>query len=150
MDQKTQKMLDEFNRAIIKFRGVYSEWSRTHDIGYNEMLVLYTIRDNGYCTQKQICDNYLLPRQTINNVFTRMKKEGILVQKKREGTGREKVFVLSQKGEAYAKGFLDSLNAVEEQAVKLMGEEKIDAMTRLVLEYDEVLKRALDSSRQGE
>lgn len=150
MDRKTQQMLDEFNRAVIKFRGVYSEWSRRHGIGYHEMLVLYTIRDNGYCTQKQICDSYLLPRQTIHNVFVRMKKEGILVQKPGEGTGREKAFVLSQKGEVYAKGFLDSLNAVEEQAVKRMGEEKTGMMTGLVSEYGKILQEALDDRRREE
>ena len=46
------KLLGDINRAVIQFRGVYSAWSKKHGISYNEMLVLYTIRDNGFCTQK--------------------------------------------------------------------------------------------------
>lgn len=144
MDIQTQKILNEFNRAIIKFRGVYSEWSRKHNISYNEMLVLYTIREWGYCTQKQICDNYLLPRQTINNVITKMRKEDILEQKQDKKTGREKVFILTKKGELYSKAFLNSLNCIEEQAVNIMGEKKIRSMTELVMEYDNVLSEALE------
>ncbi|MBE6851818.1 MAG: MarR family transcriptional regulator, partial [Ruminococcus sp.] len=44
MNQKTHQLLNDVNRAIIKFRGVYSAWSKKHGISYNEMLVLYTIR----------------------------------------------------------------------------------------------------------
>jgi DNA-binding MarR family transcriptional regulator len=77
MNQKTHQLLNDVNRAIIKFRGVYSAWSKKHGISYNEMLVLYTIRDNGYCTQKMIGDSYLLPKQTINNVIIGMLKTDI-------------------------------------------------------------------------
>ena len=52
MNKKTHQLLNDVDRAIIRLRGVYSAWSKKHGISYNEMLVLYTIRDNGYCTQK--------------------------------------------------------------------------------------------------
>lgn len=146
MDHKTQRLLNGVNKAIIKFRGAYSAWSKKRNISYNEMLVLYTIRDDGYCTQKQICDNYLLPRQTINHVFLTMRKNGILEIHPKYRTGKEKVFVLSAKGKAYAQPFLDSLNQVEERAIQLMGEDKIREMTALVCQYDEVLNSSLEES----
>ena len=102
MDNNTLSLLNDINRAIIKFRGIYSQWSSTHGISYNEMLVLYTIREKGFCTQKQICDNYLLPRQTMNNVITGMRENGILELSPENSAGRKKAFVLTAKGEAYA------------------------------------------------
>ncbi|MBR5319460.1 MAG: hypothetical protein IKU46_07710 [Peptococcaceae bacterium] len=98
MEKENLKLLDDINQAIIKFRGMYSRWSSEHNISYHEMLVLYTIRDNGFCTQKQICENYLLPKQTINNVITALRKEDILIYDEQHSTGREKAFVLSDKG----------------------------------------------------
>ena len=77
MDRKTLQIINASNHSIIKLRGVYADWSRRHNINYNEMLVLYTIRENGYCTQKQVCDNYLLPRQTIHNVISRMREQNM-------------------------------------------------------------------------
>ena len=87
MEYKIQKLYDQVNQAIIRCRGVYSMWAKNNNVSYNRMLVLYTIREFGFCTQKQICDSYLLPRQTVNHVISEMKKDGILVTEHREGKG---------------------------------------------------------------
>ena len=144
MEQQTKELWDHINRAIIKFRGVYAAWSKKHEISYNEMLVFYTIRDNEFCTQKQICDSYLLPRQTMNHVFTKLYAEGIIEVSSEYGIGREKAFILTDRGQTYAAPLIDSLNRVEEKAIELMSEERIRAMTELVQEFDFALTTALE------
>lgn len=139
--------LNDVNRAIIKFRGFSAAWAAEHNISYHEMLVFYTIREKGYCIQKQICDSYLLPRQTMNNVITALRKDGILTISEEYSMGREKAFVLTQKGNTYAEPFLDSLNTVESRAVELLGPEKLVTLTALMLEYDQALQKALEESR---
>ena len=47
----------------------------------------------------------------------------------------------------YAKPFLDSLDTVESRAVELLGSEKLEALTALMLEYDRALQKALEESR---
>lgn len=148
MQKKTLALLNNINNAIIKFRGIYSVWSYNHGISYNEMLVLYTIREKGYCTQKQICDNYLLPRQTMNHVFISLRNNGFLQYSKENSSGKEKAFVLSEKGKIYAEPFLQSLDIVESRAVELLGDKKIEMLTSLLLEYDEALTDALNEKRQ--
>ena len=147
MEKNKQKLFDNVNRAIIKFRAIYFEWSRRHNISYHEMLVLYTIRENGYCTQKQICDNYLLPKQTIHNIISNMRENGILIYDESLSVSREKVFVLSEKGREYAAPFLDSLDLVESGAMEILGKEKLNKLIELLLEYDMALNKALDESR---
>lgn len=61
MDSQNRKLHNSVNHAIIKCRGVYSQWAKRTGVNYNRMLVFYTIRDYGYCMQKQMCDQYLLP-----------------------------------------------------------------------------------------
>ncbi len=148
MQKEILTLLNEINRAIIKFRGAYSKWSNLHGISYHEMLVLYTIREKGHCTQKQICENYILPRQTMNNVITAMRKNGLLEYSREASNGREKAFVLSEKGEAYAAPFLVSLDTVESEAVERLGADKLQALTKLLLEYDEALSKALEEKRE--
>lgn len=147
MDKKTQKIFDGVNRAIIKFRGTYSEWSGRNQISYHEMLVLYTIREFGFCTQKQISDSYLLPKQTIHNVIVSLRQAGILEYDEALGTGREKAFVLADKGSAYAAPFLRSLDTVEARALELLGEDKLLTLTGLLLDYDRALNQALEEER---
>lgn len=147
MEKNKQKLFDNVNRAIIKFRAIYFEWSRRHNISYHEMLVLYTIRENGYCTQKQICDNYLLPKQTIHNIISNMRENGILIYDESLSVSREKVFVLSEKGREYAAPFLESLDLVESGAMEILGKEKLNKLIGLLLEYDMALNKALNESR---
>ena len=144
MDQQTKELWDHITRAIIKYRGVYAAWSKKHEISYNEMLVFYTIRDNGFCTQKQICDSYHLPRQTMNHVFAKLYADGIIEVCAQYSIGREKAFVLTEKGRAYAEPLIDSLNRIEERAIAIMGQEQLRAMTELVQTFDFALNTALE------
>ena len=144
-DQKTQtqQLHNRVNHAIIKCRGVYSQWAKVYGVSYNRMLVVYTIRDYGYCTQKQMCDQYLLPRQTINNIVAALCREGLLTEDPARRQGREKGYVLTAAGAEYSAKHLASLNAIEDRAAQIFGPERIQAMADLVLEYDRALETAL-------
>ena len=147
MDQQTKALWDQITRAIIKYRGIYAAWSKKHEISYNEMLVFYTIRDEGFCTQKQICDSYLLPRQTMNHVFAKLYADGIIEVSAGHSIGREKAFVLTEQGRAYAEPLIESLNRMEEKAVTSMGNERLRAMKELVQTFDVALNTALEEDR---
>lgn len=149
METKKQSLITDLNQAVIQYRGIYSAWSKEHNMSYNEMLVLYTIRDEEFCTQKQICENYLLPRQTMNNVFSRMRKAGIITIDPVRSVGREKAFVLTEKGREYARPFLDSLDQVESRAEELMGRERIMKLTAFMQEFDRALNKALEENGQN-
>ncbi len=146
MQNEALKLLGDINHAVIKFRGVYSVWSKKHGISYNEMLVLYTIRDNGFCTQKQICDSYLLPRQTMNNVISDMRERGLLTVSPEKCIGREKAFVLTDEGKVYAAPLLDSLSKIETQAIELIGYETIRSMAEAVMTFDNALNKAMEEN----
>lgn len=150
MEYKIQKLYDQVNQAIIRCRGVYSMWAKNNNVSYNRMLVLYTIREFGFCTQKQICDSYLLPRQTVNHVISEMKKDGILVTDPEKSTGKEKALVLTPEGERYSEKLLYSLSRMEEWAAKRLGEDKIRRMTELFMEYDQILEEALEETDDEE
>ncbi len=146
MQNEALKLLGEINRGVIKFRGVYSAWSKKHGISYNEMLVLYTIRDNGFCTQKQICDSYLLPRQTMNNVIANMRERELLTVSKENSIGKEKAFVLTEKGKTYAEPLLQSLSKIEIQAIENIGFENIQSMAQAVMTFDNALTQAMEDN----
>ena len=146
MEYKIQKLYDQVNQAIIRCRGVYSMWAKNNNVSYNRMLVLYMIRECGFCTQKRICGSYLLPPQTVNHVITGMREEGLLAADPGKSKGREKAFVLTQRGEAYAAPLLDSLTVVEQRAAERLGGEKLRQMIGMLLEYDRILRQALKES----
>ena len=143
MNKITDVLASEVNRAVIKYRSVYSAWAKEHGVSYNKMLVIYTAQDNGYCTQKQICESYLLPKQTVNHVFVSMIADGELTECPEYNSGREKAYALTEKGKTLSRPLLDSIGTVEENAVEAMGEEKMNLLTELISEYGNQLSKAL-------
>ena len=147
MDRESLRLINDVNKAIIQCRGVYSAWASAHGISYHEMLVLYTIREYGYCTQKMICDSYILPKQTIHNTISAMRENGTLVYDAEKSRGREKAFVLTEKGEAYAAELLRSLDTIEDRALAELGEEKLRTLTELLFAFDSALNTALEETK---
>ena len=94
---------------------------------------------SGSVPKKQICDSYLLPRQTMNNVITRMRKDGLLEYSSAHSIGREKAFVLSEKGTGYIAPLLASLEGMETGALELLGDEKLAMLTGLLSDYNKAL-----------
>lgn len=86
-----------------------------YNISYNEMLVLYILREFDFCTQKQIYDSYMLPRQAINYTILFMRANEIF-----------------------------ELIILEERTVKAMSKDKISTMTKLVLEFNNILSLFLN------
>ena len=84
----------------------------------------------------------------MNHVFFKMCESGLLEVSYELSSGREKAFILTEKGQEYARPFIDSLSRVEERAAELMGSDKIKAMTELVQEYDRFLAIALGENDQ--
>ncbi len=146
MERDMISLLEEVNTSVIQLRGVYAAWSKKHGISYHEMLVLYSIRDTGFCTQKQLCDSYLLPRQTMNHVIQMMRNSGLLQVSPENCNGREKAFILTETGRAYAQPLLASLNQVEQQAISRMGPEKLRNMTQLICEYVQILNADMENN----
>lgn len=150
MDFKIQRILCDTNRSVIQYRGTYARWCAMNGISYNEMLVLYTIRECGFCTQKLICDNYLLPRQTIHNVITAMRERGLLRFSKENSSGKEKAFVLTEEGKLAYKTLMVPLARVEEMALKSFGIEKLEQVNALLAEYTLALGSFMEEGQREE
>ena len=147
MDKESLELTNGINHAVIKLRGLYSAWSGAHGISYHEMLVLYTIREHGFCTQKRVCESYLLPKQTINNVMKSMRERKLIEPDEQHSAGREKAFRLTESGIAYAAPLLESLDAAESRALETIGRDRLRLLTDLLLEYDHALSRSIAETR---
>lgn len=147
MDEQMRELLVRANRSFVRYRGAYAKWSAMRGIGYNEMLVLYTINESGFCTQKQICESFLLPRQTIHNVISAMRKAGTVCVSPEHSKGHEKAFVLTPDGEKYAKPLMEDLASIEEKAIENLGLENFEKLAYLTECYESALNLAMEERK---
>ena len=62
---------------------------------------------------------------------------------------REKLLILTEKGRAYAEEKMSSLKDMEEESIRLMGEEDMKTMIQLSARYSEILEDLMDQERKS-
>ncbi len=115
MDQKYE-ILQRMMLAFNKIDGVYYLFSRQLGVNENELAFLYALNDGKAHSQREISDNWLIPRTTINTIVKHMVEAGYVVLEAEEHT-KEKTILLTEKGRAYADRLLGKLYHAEEAAI---------------------------------
>lgn len=138
-----EQLLIDVNKAVIKMRGAYALWCKKRGLNYHELLIWYSLRDFGTCTQKQICEQYLLPKQTIHNIVTALQKKGLVHLEPCPDNWKEKTIVMTDEGRAYYDSIMTPLMEIEEQVVACMGKDDLRMMTDLAMHYGEILEKGL-------
>lgn len=97
-----------------------------------ELCMMYALDDGKTHSQKEIAENWLIPRTTVNTIAKRWERLGYLTLVHIPGQRREMQIVLTEDGKAYAKNILSSVYRAEDKALKKTlerySEEFIDAL----------------------
>ena len=75
--------------SLTRIAEIYYRWGRKVGIKENLLALLYALSDGGHYTQKQICEEWLIPKTTINTLIKELEKLSTApaeVQKKNSGT----------------------------------------------------------------
>lgn len=143
MERQVKYSLIDFNMYINQIRGSWVQLAKKFNINYHEMLMLYHLYRHGKCTQKQICDFYLLPKQTVNNIVMDLKENQYIELQFAENNKKEKILVLTPAGEEYITQLVSSMDKVESIMAEKMGEEKLYLLANLLLDYGEIIKEEI-------
>lgn len=141
----TLSMID-INMSVNQIRGSLVQMAKKYNVNYHEMVLMYHLYKNGDCTQKQICDYYLLPKQTVNNIVMAMKDRGNIDWYFTPTNKKEKVLTITEKGLEYISSLVLSMNNTEDMLKSVLGEEKIADMVELLTEYNNIIKASLSSN----
>ena len=150
MPDDAKYLLREIGFSVIRFREVYRRWCRKRGVHYHEMLIFYTIRDMGACTQKDVCECYALPKQTVNNIVGSLKTRGLLTLKTGGDDHKRRYLCLTEAGKAYAEKMMAPLLEQELAAVAGMGPENLHETIRLLNAYTAKLGTAMFPGKEWE
>lgn len=102
--------------AINKIDGAYYLMARKLGVKENTLALLYALDDGRAHSQKQISDEWLIPKTTINTTVKELTDSGYLELLPVEHT-REKTLKLTDKGKEYTKKILTTVYEAENQAL---------------------------------
>lgn len=134
--------------AINKIDGVYYLLARHYGFNENTLAFLYALDDGKPHSQKEISDEWIIPRTTINSIVKNMISDGYITFTGKQHT-KEKMILLTEKGRAYADRLLNGIYLAEEQAIgdtlQNFSPEFVAALEyfsdRLHVRFDEMSKR---------
>lgn len=102
--------------AINKIDGTYYLFARKNELNENTLAFFYAMDDDKPHSQKEISDEWLVPRTTIHSIVKKMLAEGYILFPEGQHT-KEKRMMLTEKGREYAEGCLKNIYTAEERAM---------------------------------
>ena len=73
-----RQQMEIINTCNCRITELYGEWAKQHGMSYHAMITLYALNQDRKCTQKQIAEEWLIPKQTVNTVVKELERQGFL------------------------------------------------------------------------
>ena len=122
---------------------IYEDYARKAGVSYNSLYILNAIYQAENCTQKEICEQTLLPKQTVNNVVTGFYKSGYVELVELPENRRIKTIHLTEKGREYADTLIPHISQANRQAMESLTEEQQDQLLDLIEIYVSSFRREM-------
>lgn len=122
---------------------IYEDYARKSGISYNSLYILNAIQQIKDCTQKQICEKTLLPKQTVNNVITAFYKNGYIELREFPENRRIKTIHLTEKGKKYAGELIPHIHQADKVAMNALTEEQQDTLLSLMDTYVSAFRKEM-------
>lgn len=100
--------------ACNKMDGAYYFCGKKLGIKENTLTIIYALEDGHPHSQKQISEEWLIPKTTINTTVKEMMQEGLITFLP---GGKEKAIMLTEQGRQYVRSVLRDINRAEQQAL---------------------------------
>lgn len=110
---------DEIRRVMIAVNvidGICDVIAKKIGIKENALTLLYALDDGKSHSQKEICEEWFIPKTTLNTIVKECTKEGYIFLNTNSGK-KEKEICLTEKGREFAGMVLRQVYELEQQAM---------------------------------
>ncbi len=129
-----RQQMDRIAVHLGKITKLYHECAKSQGITYNSMMVLSALRQNHTCTQKQIAEEWGLPKQSVNTIIKKLYNEQY-VEFSQGTNNKEKLVALTAKGNAFADKVLQPSLVMEERVLARIGEEECHQLEKTTKKF---------------
>lgn len=138
--EKLEFAIKEYYKLMIATDRLYVELSKKSGISFIQMIILYHLEYTENNTQKNLCDDLYLSKQTVNTILSHWKREGIIELYFADGNHKQKQIKFTEKGRIYLNESLSLIHKAERNVMENMGEENIKMLLDANRMYLKLLK----------
>lgn len=143
MEDSIVEYSQQFNAIFHEINTVYEDYARQNHISYTSLYILTYIYLNEGCTQKQISDHTLLPKQTVHNVITEYYKKGYLGLKELPENRRAKTITYTEEGRQFAAPLIPAISQAEISAMEKLSPQEREELVKGMKAYMEAFRKSL-------
>lgn len=130
-----EEQISKYCSLLRIWNSAYEEYAKSIGLSYTSLLILQTMYGVENCTQKILCEQCFLPKQTVNITITSFYKQGLISLKETPEDRRTKTIHFTTKGEQYAKKILGVVKRGEIAAMNSLLSEQRDLLLQLTDTY---------------
>jgi DNA-binding MarR family transcriptional regulator len=143
---QNHEIKEQVHRFCTSWQGlnmIYADYARSVEMSYTSMQILSFIMMMEDCTQKMICEQTFLPKQTVNSVITAFYKVGLVALREQPQDRRIKTIHLTASGEEYAERIIPRIREAEYKAMETLESEQRKALMEAMDVYCNAFRRLM-------
>lgn len=141
--QPTQMQARRLAIAMSNIDSAYFESTKEQDVKESEIYLMYALDDGKPHSQREIVQEWLISKTTLNTIVKQWEREGLLELTAIPGKRRERSISLTEAGRQRATQTLDYLYRAEERAMEQTFARYSPDFLEAVEFFGEALKQAL-------
>ena len=138
--RSVRKQIAQLMTALNRINCCYAVCAQTSDLKENELMILYALADGVPYSQKQISDEWGIPRTTVNTIIKDWEKKGLVFLSSIPGKRREMNILLTKAGQELADRVLNKVFEMENTAMRETVEEFSPEFIRVLRDYETRLR----------
>lgn len=132
---------DQFEALRRKTNDEYNSLESSFGYSRGVIMIIWTLSDFKHpCTQKEICADWCESKQTINSAAKKLEAEGIINIVPSPDNFREKLLVLTEKGNNLASKTVEKLLKAERAAFARLSDDEQDELIRISQKHYDFIK----------
>ncbi len=150
MDERT--FFCRLGRLIYQIDGAYEQYGKGCKLGSPNLLwILYALNDGERHSQKQICEDWDIPRSTANTIIKDLENKNYVALSQIKGERRELLVSLTDSGKKYADGILGDLYKREKEVFSEIERpnELLDALQNLSAKIQKIAALKSSDGKKG-
>ena len=107
-----------FDEIFQKMDRAYDRYAKACGMTYSSLALLQLIWESQPCTQKEICEVTMLPKQTVNTIVMSFYRQGMIEMLELPEDRRHKSIILSSKGQELTAKLLPKIKNAESASME--------------------------------
>lgn len=127
----------------------FTDYAKAQGVPLSELQVLYSLYTHESQTQKQIGDEWALPKQTVHTLCKALIKNHYVAVVPHEGDKREKRLMLTVSGRVWAQTVVQPLLDLERETEQLFGAARLHKLIDEFTALQQMFRRQVDAALQA-